>query len=61
MNVLADWSKTIASMAKQLEIMESRWIVMEAVVDVLKRLQFVTTVLSGDTASPASMVRPFLQ
>lgn len=60
MNVLSDRTMTASSIAQKLEISESEWSVIEKLLVLLKPLQALTTLLSGELESSASMVRPLI-
>ena len=56
-NVLSDRSITNPAITNNLEILESEWLTMENIQKILKPFQVATTVLSGDSYCPTSMVR----
>ena len=57
-NELSDRSITNPAISNKLEILDSEWLTMENIRKILKPFQVATTVLSGDSYSPTSMVRP---
>jgi len=60
MNVLLDRTITVSSIAQQLEMSESEWSVTEKLLVLLKPLQALTTLFSGELESSVSMVRPLI-
>ncbi|XP_076301976.1 E3 SUMO-protein ligase ZBED1-like [Lasioglossum baleicum] len=57
-NVLADRNITNQRQAQALEMLESEWKVLEVIIELLKPLEFATTILSGGTLS---MVNPIVR
>lgn len=60
MNVLSNRTITVSSMVQKLEISESEWSVIEKLLVLLKPLQALTTLLSGELESSVSMVQPLI-
>ena len=59
-NVLADRTCTKPQVARDLEMAEDEWTSLESLIEILRPLQVLTTILCSDTASPTSMVRPLV-
>lgn len=60
LNVLSDRTMTVVSIAQNLEISEYEWLIIEKVLVLLKPLQALTTLFSGELESSVSMVRPLI-
>jgi len=59
-NVIADRIITAASIVRKLEISESEWLIIEKLLVLLKPLQALTILLSGELETSVSMVPPLM-
>jgi len=60
MNVIVDRTITATSIAQKLKISECKWLFIEKLLVLLKPLQALTTLLSGELESSVLMVRSLM-
>lgn len=60
-NVLTDKNITNRSLAEKLEIKETEWTLIDSLINVLKPIHMITTVLCTEKHSPISIIRPIIK